>query len=242
MKLNHWMWQGLVDVLAALKFFHFPGGNHISEIPGQLILAHFQMRPASILVDEMGTFIITDFGQARIKGLRPKEGTSLTAQTGDLNYQPPPLLPLQYVGPGMDEGPRWSHAYDVWSMACIMAEVIVYITQNGSIGLEAFQARRHQEDPSDPAFWIFNRNEDRFELRQSVQQTLNGFRRYQDPYLNTIISLLEAMFSIDPMQRPTMAACFEAVSQDVSTNEWPLIDEDELSICGLGTNPQLRNM
>ncbi len=97
-KLNHWMWQGMVDVLAALKFFHFPDRDIVPGLPGQLIAAHFDMKPANILVDEKGTFIITDFGQARVKGINYLSGTSLTGQAGDCNYQPPPPPPEKTTG------------------------------------------------------------------------------------------------------------------------------------------------
>ena len=246
-RLKHWMWQGIVDTLAALKFFHFPESDSIPGLPGHLIAAHFDMKPANVLVDEYGTFVITDFGQARIRGLRPGDGTSLTSQLGDSNYQPPPFQVFQNGYPDNEHGPYWNRAYDVWSMACIMTEVIEYIVHGGSEGFANFQAARRAESPSSIAFWgevpgqHFNSGR-RYELRRSVHETLQRFRDFHDQYLNTVTDLLESMFSMNPMDRPTISDCVEIVSQDIPTDEWPLLDEDEVSICGLGTNPQLRNM
>jgi len=65
---------------------------------------------------------------------------------------------------------------------------------------------------------------------------------FGDQYLKTVIDLIERMFSIKYSDRPTMAECSAIISQNVPTDEWPLLDDGEISICGLGTNPLLRNM
>jgi len=245
--LQHWLWQGIVDVVGALKVFHFPDEAILQK---QLIAAHFDLKPANILVTHNGTLLLTDFGQARMKDFNPLGGSSLTAQTGDANYQPPPVSPLHNaistsVGLGIshtqDVGLRWSRAYDVWSMACIMTEVIEYITQ-GSAGFKAFGQRRINEDQSSAAFWKRGATEGTYELKVSVQEALNRFRRTQDRYLIMVTDLIESMFYINPLQRPPIADCLAIISEDIPTDEWPLKDEDEISICGLGTNPQLRNM
>ncbi|PMD57433.1 kinase-like protein [Hyaloscypha bicolor E] len=156
--LQHWMWQGIVDVIAALKVFHFPDEAILRK---QLIAAHFDLKPANILVTGNGTLLLTDFGQARMKTFNPLGGSSLTAQIGDANYQPPPMVLPQNPIPhptGLmtshtkDVDLRWSRAYDVWSMACIMTEVIEYII-NGSAGFQSFRQQRINEDQSSAAFW-----------------------------------------------------------------------------------------
>ncbi|KAI9774962.1 MAG: hypothetical protein M1840_000178 [Geoglossum simile] len=88
--LQHWLWQGMVDVVAALKFFHYPD-NTQHLVQGQLIAAHFDLKPANILVDEDGSLIVTDFGQTHIKGLQADGDSSLTAQVGTHAYRPPNL-------------------------------------------------------------------------------------------------------------------------------------------------------
>lgn len=230
----------------ALKFFHFPDQT---ILPGQMIAAHFDLKPMNILVDEKGTLLVTDFGQARIRTLGSIGETSLTAQTGDFNYRPPPMLlrkPLANSAvppndPKQDVGLRFNRAYDVWSLACIMTEVIEYITQGGSAGFRSFRERRFKEDQSSSSFWK-PRQGGGYEVKPSVQATLSRFRSFNDQYLNMVTDLLESMFSIDPLLRPPIAECFAIISEDIPTDEWPLKDDDEFSICGLGTNPQLRNM
>ena len=237
-KLKHWLWQGMVDVIQALKFFHFPEQD---VLDGDLIAAHFDMKPANILVDNSGTLIITDFGQARIRQFNAAGGSALTAQVGDPNYRPPPLTQAMSTVSPQGSGPKWSRAYDVWSTACIMTEVIQYILHGGPKGYNSFRDRRLSEDKSSAAFWKVG-PDGACVLRSSVQDTLNRFRAFQDRYLDMVTDLLQTMFSINAMLRPTMLDCMTILSEDIPADEWPLREDDEISICGLGTNPQLRNM
>ncbi|KAE9377481.1 kinase-like protein [Stipitochalara longipes BDJ] len=247
--LQHWLWQGIIDVVGALKVFHFPDEKILRQ---QLIAAHFDLKPANILVNSDGVLLLTDFGQARMKAFNPLGGSTLTAQTGDANYQPPPISLSQNtvststglaISQTKDISLRWNRAYDVWSMACIMTEVIEFIMQ-GPVGFQSFRQRRINEDHHQPsaAFWKRSTIEGKYELKTSVQETLSRFRRTQDRYLIMVTDMIESMFYINPLQRPPIADCLSIISEDIPTDEWPLKDEDEVSICGLGTNPQLRNI
>jgi serine/threonine protein kinase len=237
-RLRHWLWQGMVDIIQALKFFHFP---EQTILPANIIAAHFDMKPANILVDESGTLIITDFGQAQIRILNAAGGTAFPAQIGDANYQPPPIAQGTSPSTSSVSNPKWSRAYDVWSTACIMTEVIEYITRGGSKAYTVFRDLRFKEDKSSAAFWKVGPS-GRYELKKIVQETLARFRLFQDRYLDLVVNLLDTMFSIDPLLRPTMSDCLTTISEDIPADEWPLKEDDEVSICGLGTNPQLRNM
>ena len=241
-KLQHWLWQGMVDVMAALKFFHSPEDPGLGL--GLLIAAHFDLKPANVLVDDDGNLIVTDFGQARIEQLRSSGGTYLSAQVGDLNYQPPPLGPPVRelaAGSGSVDESSWSRAYDVWSMACIVTEVIEYITNGGPDGFKSFRESRRTEHDSSIAFWKAS-PEGGYELRQSVRRTLERFRSHNDRYLNTVTDLLEVMFSIQPAERPPLSGCLAVILSDVRIDDWPFLDNEEISISDPGTIPQLRNM
>ncbi|KAH8812192.1 kinase-like domain-containing protein [Xylogone sp. PMI_703] len=233
--LSNSLWQGMMDIIQALKFFHYPEQDIVN---GPIIAAHFDMKPANILVDNSGTLIITDFGQARIRRFNAVEGSALTAQVGDLNYRPP--LSAHGIPPDISET-KWSRAYDVWSMACIMTEVIEFLIQTRFNGYKSFRERRLQEDRTSAAFWTTT-PAGRQVLRNSVRETLNRFRGLQDRYLSMVADILETMFCIDPIERPTMSDCLAILSEDMPADEWPLREEGEISICGLGTNSRLRNM
>lgn len=228
----------MVDIIQALEFFHFPEQK---ILPGKIIAAHFDLKPANILVDESGTLIITDFGQAQIRTLNAVGETEFSAQIGDANYQPPPIAQGTSPTSSSVASPKWSQAYDVWSTACLLVEVIEYITGGGSRAYIGFRDRRFNEDKSSAAFWKVGSG-GRYELKKIVLDTLDRFRSFQDRYLDLIVNLLDTMFSIDPLLRPTMSGCLTIIWEDIPADEWPLKEEDEVSICGLGTDPQLRNM
>lgn len=248
--LQHWLWKGMVDLTGALKFFHTPGPDQ-NVIPLDVIAAHFDLKPANILVTESGVLLLTDFGQARMKRHNPVGISSLTAQSGDENYRPPPSPPLRRpfqnptpTGPmlclAQDIGLRWTRAYDVWSMACIMTEVINYI-MHGSVGFKEFQKQRFEEDGLSAAFWMEDSNGG-YRLKSVVELVLYNFKESQDRYLIMVTDLLRTMLSIEPLQRPPMSDCLAILSEDFPTDDWPLKEADEVSIAGLGTFPQLRNM
>ena len=229
-RLQHWLWQGAVDIVSALAFFHTPVTTHVKQ--GEISAAHCDLKPANILVDDIGNLIVTDFGHAQLIP-RSKKGGNTFADLGDLNYQPPP---------GSDtSNPACLQACDVWSVACVLMEVIEYIKNRDGTGrVKQFRANRENDNKLNRAFWIATPGS--YDIRKSVRSTLKSFRSTQDQYLNSVTDLLEQMLSIDPSTRPTMAQCHAIISQNVPTDEWPLLDNGEVSISGLGASTLLRNM
>jgi serine/threonine protein kinase len=225
-KLQHWLWQGVVDVVGALKFFHTKEFLR-PEVEGKHYAAHFDVKPANILVDQNTSFVLADFGDAQIV----KIGSDFTANGGDPNYRPPKR----------PRDSRWTQAYDVWSMACVLTEVIEYI-MNGSDALQKFRDDRCSDRKGDYAFWKLYPGKNDFGLRPSVEKALERFRDPHDQYLNSVTDLLGRMFSIEAAQRPSLEECCAVLSQNVPTDSFPLLDEGEISISGLGTKPLLRNM
>ena len=236
--LQHWLWEGVVNAISALAFFHTPVTPHVR--PDEITAAHCDLKPANILVDDTGNLIVTDFGHAQL--IRHNQiGSNITADLGDFNYQPPVPLTSNH-GPRQDTSdPKWLQACDVWSMACVLLEVIEYIkSRDGPERVKQFRANRETDNQLNRAFWIAIPGG--YDIRRSVRLTLRDFRSLQDQYLNSVTNLLEGMLSIDPSNRPTMAQCHAIISQNVPTDEWPLLDSGEVSISGLGATTLLRNM
>ncbi|KFY68231.1 hypothetical protein V498_10696 [Pseudogymnoascus sp. VKM F-4517 (FW-2822)] len=234
-RLQHWLWQGVVDAISALAFFHTPVTPHVRL--GEMSAAHCDLKPANILVDDTGNLIVTDFGHAQLIK-RSQRGSNTLADLGDFNYQPPNNKGLRLD----TSDPTLLQACDVWSMACVLMEVIEYIkSPDGPERVKQFRANREENDNGlNRAFWIATPGG--YDIRKSVRSTLKSFRSTQDQYLNSVTDLLELMLSIDPSDRPTMAQCHAIISQNVPTDEWPLLDNDEVSISGLGTSTLLRNI
>ena len=121
-----------------------------------------------------------------------------------------------------------------------MTEVIEYI-MHGSVGFHKFREQRFKEDRLSAAFWTKGSNGD-FILKSAVELVLYKFEESQDHYLIMVTNLIRTMLSIEPLERPPMSDCLNILSEDFPTDDWPLKEEDEVSIAGLRTFPQLRNM
>ncbi|KAI9744084.1 MAG: hypothetical protein M1818_002236 [Claussenomyces sp. TS43310] len=91
--------------------------------------------------------------------------------------------------------------YDVWSLACIMLEVLTYIFKDGPIGVENFEKNRIIKGGR--AFHDRNGN-----LKGCVKSEIGSLRNLDvandvsSSYLNGTLNILCRMLSIDPTQRP----------------------------------------
>jgi serine/threonine protein kinase len=99
--------------------------------------------------------------------------------------------------------------YDVWSLACIMTEVLTFIFEEGADGVSKFENSRRDEG-GDLGFHEGTKDWDC--LRNCVRNKLDSFRTLDDPdaistltqsnsYLSDVVGLLEDMFTADPTQR-----------------------------------------
>jgi serine/threonine protein kinase len=112
--------------------------------------------------------------------------------------------------------------YDVWSLACIMTEVLTFIFEEGAIGVRKFENSRREEG-DDLSFHKGTKDQDC--LRNCVRNKLDSFRALDHPdaistlgqsnsYLSDVVGLLEDMFTADPTQR---------LSSEIVVNELNII-------------------
>lgn len=223
--LDSWLWVNLKGVVAALPNVHDPDSD--------IIGAHFDLKPANILVDELGNLVLTDYGLIRMK-LRARNGhSSLTTPGGDFNYRPPPPIPTN----------RWSRKYDIWSLGCIMIEIIIYL-RRGKDAVNEF-AKDLEEDDSvetrSQTFW--KKDQGRYILKKSVKHLLDqDLQDPRDPYLKQIARLLQQMLNIDPNLRPTVKTVLDALD---GQNLFPVSVSKSggiVQVCGANTKHPLKNM
>lgn len=99
--------------------------------------------------------------------------------------------------------------YDVWSLACIMTEVLVFIFEGGASAVKDFE-RLRKEELRDLSFHNGKQGEDC--LKKCVKKKFHDFRVLDHPdavttpgqprsYLSDVVGLLESMFRADPSQR-----------------------------------------
>ncbi|KAH8673162.1 kinase-like domain-containing protein [Ilyonectria robusta] len=185
---DHPLWKAAIDVVDALAVMHDAINKGEIDCNG-----HFDIKPANILIKEYGkevTLLLADFGEAA--GNR----------SGTQDHKPPERDAQDDRNVG-----DLTKSYDIWSMACVLLQVCIYITK-GQGGIESFNADRFRPDSSNPEFWHLEAN-GRLGLRPSVTAELKAIERLlvEDTRTRTIVATLRLMFKIDPTKRPTAAAC-----------------------------------
>jgi len=110
----------MLGVAKALEKIGGPNGAEAIFGPSdkpQFQGVHFDLKPANILVDDDGTWIISDFGQSTFRETSINS-SRVVNQGGTDAYAPPEIDNLDS---------RFSRRYDIWSLGCIMLEVMAFV-------------------------------------------------------------------------------------------------------------------
>jgi serine/threonine protein kinase len=113
-------WNQLLGITKALGRIGGPNGAETIFGPSekqQFQGVHFDLKPANILVDDNGTWIISDFGQSTFRETT-RSCSRVVNQGGTDAYAPPEIDNLDS---------RFSRRYDIWSLGCIMLEVMAFV-------------------------------------------------------------------------------------------------------------------
>ncbi|KAF2111929.1 kinase-like domain-containing protein [Lophiotrema nucula] len=209
-------WEQLLGVTRALRKIHGykQGSSSVDTIKGSdRLCIHFDLKPDNILVEEDGTWVITDFGQAAIT--YPKFGGTprVSNHFGTDGYAPPEIENIN-----MEYGRR----YDIWSLGCIFLEVTAFIvlgyaglkgsTQHGNRFSGLDQARRAT------APWNTHGGDERFFYRVSpqgeyvVKKEIHAFMTFLQNRANTSLEhserskafLAKVLHLVDRMLRPNV--------------------------------------
>ena len=219
--LDSWLWENLKGVVEALRYVHDPDPD--------ILGAHFDLKPANILVDDFGNLVITDFGLARMKQ-KIQGHSSLTNPGGDFNYAPP-----------RTEN-RWTRAYDIYSLGCIMMEIIVHLKQ-GPNAVNEFAQKLEEEDDvhtRSRTFWL--KREENYVLKETVRLLLREWQDPRDPYLKHVGGLLQKMLDIDPEVRPTVTQVYDTLFGQNSVPALAVKSGGVIRVCGTNTQHPLKNM
>ncbi|OCK94886.1 uncharacterized protein K441DRAFT_90749 [Cenococcum geophilum 1.58] len=243
--LDHWLWVGVLGVFDAVAAVHEPQ-RHTQAIPEtattRFLGGHFDIKPANILIDESGRFLLTDFGQAYFKKVKIGQEAHFTVGAQTQNYIPPPSYSkLKVDGAHNVEGKRWwTQEYDLWGLACVCAEVLAYIVE-GKDAPTKFHEDRVQEDPTGVAsFWKAVNGRD--VIKKCVYTRLSLYKRKGDEYLTRVLSQVEEMFRIQRDKPMSVKACHQELSASVKVDRYLFKSRDDKEIAGEGTYVCLKRM
>ncbi|KAF3935335.1 hypothetical protein ABW19_dt0208336 [Dactylella cylindrospora] len=218
------IWKQMVDITAALVDIHNPdlaGEKALAQ--SQWIGYHFDLKPSNILVSGTGKFLISDFGHSLFRkregngtdyGLEiGSNGTDWTGfsldyelRLGTEAYQPPELRRKRNEGLGgalESYNPEFRRRYDVWSLACVMTEVITFIIgydkYTKSAAVKSFTMCRKSHSTEYRWYYIPKiGNKDQPALSPSVKDWFAYMRSKSgtDGYFQVVLDTLENMFNI----------------------------------------------
>ncbi|KAK4167862.1 kinase-like domain-containing protein [Cladorrhinum sp. PSN259] len=206
---GQWLWNQMVGVAQALWTIHFGIRNPFPRDTRQVIAFHFDLRPQNILVTEDRKLKITDFGHSVMRIVDPGEEPSESFTRGDIKYfAPESWQDVEQILRTPDGSLRDKEVllnYDVWSLACIMLEVLIFLLEGRTRALEGFDQERLAEKPPLPFFGL-----DKVKrcVPNKITSILHRFTKQKpvhdevhDNYLRAVCRLVEDMFEFDKDKR-----------------------------------------
>ena len=181
--------SGLCSALHAVHNFHYP------DLDVLAIGCHHDLKPDNILVHKE-SFLLADFGLSTFKDSNKASDTSFKNVRGD--YVAPECENLQ----DLSERRVIGRSSDIWSLGCIMSEVITY-SMTGPKGVTDFEKER--------GFKIEDHKRYRFHRGLGVESPavtlqLDRLQRCITSRAGAKLLLLtREMLSLDPKRRPTAA-------------------------------------
>ncbi|KAF4536841.1 Protein kinase domain-containing protein [Lasiodiplodia theobromae] len=156
---------------------------------------HYDLKPANVLV-RGADFVLADFGLSRLKPLDEDSKTPFRGATRE--YGAPECEDPETFEKGMI-----GRASDIWSLACIMLEVLTYV-EKGSKGVECFRGARVYQGTYGKlsAFHKDRQEHPAAEEQVTLLRTTSG----REPPLLDTYSFLRNMLSLDPEARPLAEA------------------------------------
>jgi serine/threonine protein kinase len=189
---NHTFFNALHGLSSALSIVHnlrLNAQDHDVEL--SRIGYHHDLRPANILVSK-STFLLADFGLAKMKSEEDTSKTTYKAGGGD--YLAPECMSEDYTRQPI------GRAADIWSLGCTIIEVLSYI-ERGSEGVKELKRRRRGPsfDPRCEDHYYFGIDELKVGVLGWLKEIQIGCTTKLIPDL-TRVSL--SALQIDPENRP----------------------------------------
>ena len=187
----------LTSALDSLHNFHL----NVDGLELLRIGYHHDLKPKNILVQGQ-TFQIADFGLARFKEF--DESSKTDWKMGTRTYGPPES----------GEGSRNGRAHDMWSMGCILSELVTFCVL-GPEGVEDFGQKRE-------TMVAANKYNDAFHHKMRLKEEVVlwfrqlGEHRSFNKLLDQMLDLAKSLLSPDPGTRPNSRTFLERFTEVLS--------------------------
>jgi serine/threonine protein kinase len=185
---NDELFEELRGLAAALADVH---SYRCQEMQLELIGCHHDLKPSNILLFA-GRLTLADFGLSRLVPPKQGSGTYFKDCLGDY-FSPESLdekLSQQIIG----------RASDVWSLGCIIIEVITF-NELGAEGVRQFRSTRKTEGrPRYINSWFHSGGK----MKTEVENWLSKLRaNAQDDNAKKLVTLAQSMLEENPAHRPS---------------------------------------
>ena len=179
---------GLCSAIATVHSFS------INELNLYMIGCHHDVKPRNILV-EGGKLILADFGLASLKLANESSRSDFVA--GSAWYLAPECEDVE------DEFEKHtiSRPSDIWSLGCILLEILTYLLK-GSNGVAEFQRRRKIKIGIVTTYIFHAGRKSTHPGVASWMAELEDQIQKDKPYLLAFVALIREMLSIAPLDRP----------------------------------------
>ena len=173
---------------------------------------HHDLKPQNILVVGR-TFQIADFGLARFKDL--DETSKTDWKMGTRTYGPPES----------GEGSRNGRAYDMWSLGCILSEIVTFALL-GPEGVREYAVRRETQITPTRSSDAFH---DGTQLKIEVVQWFHELAEHQSftGLLGDLLQVARSNLTPDPINRPNSNEFLERFRKALNDEE---IEPTDLSL------------
>lgn len=185
------LFLALPDLASALEKIHAYTSEDMSWIG-----CHHDIKPDNILVIR-SRLVIADFGLCTLKG--PSEGSKSLLRCGGHYYHAPEC---EDYDDDCKKG-TINRASDIWSLGCVMLELLVFIFK-GKTGVKEFETSR--KITFEQTAWTTKTFHHGKKASPAVQRCLDELKQDGFPiFVKELARLISAMLSIEPADRPRAA-------------------------------------
>ena len=182
---------GLSSALDAVHNYFF------SQFNIQQIGCHYDIKPRNILFSS-GKLILSDFGLSRLR--RAEDGSQTTFKKGEGDYLAPEC---EAATDGFKRG-RIGRASDIWSLGCVLAEILAYLSVEPVEGPTAVAKFTEDRRLKFGSYIFYNFFGDR-EINPGVQRFLECCKQDLSGGLRLLARIVDKILQFDSDQRPSAA-------------------------------------